>query len=372
MHIQLEFLREMKYSWEECAAVLMVSRTTLWRRAQELGISRAAFSNISDTELDSVVERIAHQAPSCGVIMVWGQLRSYGVNVPRRRVRESLLRVSPRGVQQRRTTTISRRTYSVPSSNALWHIDGQHSLVRWRIVIHGGIDGYSRKVVYLRASSNNRASTVLELFLHATRHSGWPSRVRSDMGGENIEVARVMIAARGLGRSSHIAGKSVHNQRIERLWRDTFRCVSHIYYSMFYEMEDSCLLNPTNEIDLFCLQYVFIPRLNIQLEKFLDSWNNHPLRTENGLSPLQLWTRGLCLADSSVIEQPPGDFGIEYGERGDPFDLGSISVPESCIQLSDAQVEELNTYHPPLSQSDYFGLDTYIAVRETVSHMVPG
>ena len=76
MHIQLEFLWEMKYSWEECAAVLMVSRTTLWRRAQELGISRAAFSNISDTELDSVVERIAHQAPSCGVIMVWGQLRS--------------------------------------------------------------------------------------------------------------------------------------------------------------------------------------------------------------------------------------------------------------------------------------------------------
>ena len=75
-------------------------------------------------------------------------------------MRESLLRVSPRGVQQHKTTTISHRTYSVPSSNALWHIDGQHSLVRWRIVIHGGIDGYSRKVVYLHASSNNRASTV--------------------------------------------------------------------------------------------------------------------------------------------------------------------------------------------------------------------
>ena len=62
MHIQLEFLREMKYSWEECAAVLMVSRTTLWRRAQELGISRAAFSNISDTELNSVVLHTKLQA----------------------------------------------------------------------------------------------------------------------------------------------------------------------------------------------------------------------------------------------------------------------------------------------------------------------
>ena len=57
---------------------------------------------------------------------------------------------------------------------------------------------------------------------------------------------------------------------------------------------------------------------------------------------------------------------MESGET--LLNLGSVSVPESCIQLSDAQVEEINTYHPPLSQSDYFGLDTYIAV----SHMVPG
>ena len=51
--------------------------------------------------------------------------------------------------------------------------------------------------------------------------------------------------------------------------------------------------------------------LGISRAAFSTSWNNHPLRTENGLSPLQLWTRGLCLADSSVVEQPPGDFGIE-------------------------------------------------------------
>lgn len=38
---------------------------------------------------------------------------------------------------------------------------------RWRIVVHGGIDGYSCIPVYLHASDNNQASTVLRLFLEA-------------------------------------------------------------------------------------------------------------------------------------------------------------------------------------------------------------
>lgn len=29
----------MKFSWSKCADILMMSRTTLWRRAVELGIS---------------------------------------------------------------------------------------------------------------------------------------------------------------------------------------------------------------------------------------------------------------------------------------------------------------------------------------------
>ena len=40
-------------SWQDCADTLLVSRTTLWRRALELGIT--TMSEISDLELDSVV-----------------------------------------------------------------------------------------------------------------------------------------------------------------------------------------------------------------------------------------------------------------------------------------------------------------------------
>lgn len=58
------------------------------------------------------------------------------------------------------------------------HIDGDHKLIEpYRIVIHGGIDSFSRSVVYLHASTNNRASTVLALFRQAISYYNFPSRV---------------------------------------------------------------------------------------------------------------------------------------------------------------------------------------------------
>ncbi len=70
--------------------------------------------------------------------------------------------------------------YSVPAPNSLWHLDGYHKLIRWGLVIHGGIDGYSRLITYPRVSTNNRSGTVLKCFLEAVHEYGLPSRVRSD------------------------------------------------------------------------------------------------------------------------------------------------------------------------------------------------
>ena len=113
-------------------------------------------------------------------------------------------------------------------ANSLWHIDGHHKLIRWRLVTHGGIDGYSRTIVYLRCSINKEGSTVLSLFTDSISKHGVPEQVQSDLGGENIQVWRYMVQH----HSSSLAvltGASTHNERIEHLWRDVYRCVCVLF-----------------------------------------------------------------------------------------------------------------------------------------------
>ena len=164
-------------------------------------------------------------------------------------------------------------------------------MVRWRFVIHGGINGFSRSVIYLTCADNNRATTVLSAFTNAVERFGLPNKVRTDCGGENVDVWRCMIEAHST-ETAVITGSSVHNERIERLWRDVFQCVVSRFYETFYELEAGQLLDPLNEVYSFCLHQVYLPRINRVLDEFAESWNNHSLSTERSFTPNQLFIQG--------------------------------------------------------------------------------
>uniref|UniRef100_A0A3B3DGH7 Uncharacterized LOC112153455 n=1 Tax=Oryzias melastigma TaxID=30732 RepID=A0A3B3DGH7_ORYME len=275
----------------EIARLCGVSIRTISRRLQQHGLSVSTmYSDVTDAELDSLVLELHRAHPQCGYRMMRAYLQTRGHRVQIARVRESLRRVDPQGTEFRSllNRTLHRRQYNVPAPNCLWHIDGNHKLIRWRLVIHGGIDGFSRLVVYLVPATNNRAATVLHAFHGAVRQFGVPSRVRSDKGRENVEVAHFMVQTQGENRNSHITGRSVHNQRIERLWKDVYTQVLDLFHSLFTEMEFTRMLNPDNEIHIYALHWVFLPLLQTHLKRFQQAWNFHSIRTENYQSPYQL------------------------------------------------------------------------------------
>ena len=59
-----------------------------------------------------------------------GHLLAEGIRVQQLRIRECQRRVDPGGVVLRRLTSINRRRYKVNGPLALWHIDGNHKLIR--------------------------------------------------------------------------------------------------------------------------------------------------------------------------------------------------------------------------------------------------
>jgi hypothetical protein len=58
-------------------------------------------------------------------------------------------------------------------------------------------------------------------------------------------------------------------------------------------METKGVLDVDSNQDLFCLHIVATNLIQRSLQTFKDSWNCHPLRTENHRSPMQLYHDGL-------------------------------------------------------------------------------
>ena len=123
------------------------------------------------------------------------------------------------------------------------------------------MEGYSRRIVWLEAQNNKRAKTVRQIFLQALKwFKALPDHVRCDKGRENVGIMFLMYLYNQNRVSKPVlAGRSIHNTWIERLWRDVHRVVGSWFKNIFESLEHSGELDLDNSLDLWILYAIFLP-----------------------------------------------------------------------------------------------------------------
>ena len=166
----------------------------------------------------------------------------------------------------------------------------------------------------------------------------------------------------------------MHNQRIERSWVDVWNGATNLYYDLFHFLEQIGSLDVDNSSHVWALHYIFLPRLNRELQAFQQQWNNHGLRTEHHETPLQLFVgRSLELANSQLTamqdlfqrQEEPQCRLTEQSELDlSDWDESALALNASNVKcpLTPECLQELEQKVNPQEHSDELGMELYLKV----------
>ena len=318
-----------------------ISLRTLKYKLKCYGLKRKTSSsaNLFQRIDSAILKEIQGPGSMSGYRAIWHTLRlKYGIFVPRNMVMNRLREIDPVGTAERTAHRLRRRKYTSLGPNDCWHMDGYDKLKPFGFPIHGCIDGFSRKLIWLNfVPSNNDPFVIARLYLNQVINlGGCPKRVRSDRGSENIVVAAIQCFFRRHGSGpfssldAHIYGTSTGNQHQEAWWSFYRRSRSTWIINFFKDMVEAGELDTSDDLQKVCLRHCFGPLLQKDLDIVKTHWNTHYIRkshceTQAG-RPDELYCLAdmfnkenqLCLCDEKDIEEM-----VEYVDNVNEADPSS-------------------------------------------------
>ena len=274
---------------------IQLSIRHLKRILARMGLRRRSLNSNFDAIVDRIEEELKGSGSTVGYRAMWQRLRvDYGLSTSKEFVRKALKVIDPEGVERRLRHRLRRRKYSAKGPNFVWHIDGYDKLKPYGLCIHGCIDGYSRRIMWLQvASTNNHPGVIASYFLNCVQEGGGTARVvRADNGTENVRVAAIQRCFRHEASDdfsadkSFLYGKSVSNQRIEAWWGQLRKGCTDWWITHFKDLRDRGLYCDSNVVHSECLQFCYMAIIQEELNKASKLWNLHRIRpSKNDSSP---------------------------------------------------------------------------------------
>lgn len=237
--------------------------------------------------LNAVREELSGSGNSIGYRQMHRRiLIDHSLVIDRETVRIILKHLDPAGVEHRSRQTFRRRSYYAKGPNYLWHLDGYDKLKPFGFPIHGCIDGFSRRILWLNVThSNNNPRVISSFYVSCIKEiKGVPRILRGDRGTENVNVAGLQRFFRResdddmAGNKSFLYGRSVSNQRIEAWWSFLRKSETGWWIRFFKDLADSGHFDNSDPIHLDCIRFSFTGLIQDELTRIARHWNLHKMR----------------------------------------------------------------------------------------------
>ena len=218
---------------------IVLCERQLKRRLSNMNLRRRQYDSLT-TAVHFIQGQLLRSGQLHGYRIMHAKCLQSGIRVRKEDVRLIMKALDPEGVELRSRGVIRRRNYFAKGPNYVWHVDGYDKLKPYGLCIHGSIDGYSRRIIWLNVyHTNNDPQLIGGYFLEAVEESGGcPTIVRADRGTENgrIQDFQELMRPSGPSESPYIEGKSTANQRIEAFWSYLRKEFAQFWMDFFKEL----------------------------------------------------------------------------------------------------------------------------------------
>lgn len=358
------------YTYAEIIEMLRVkdrvktSMSTLKRFFRSNRLYKRPLQNRRDEDLvlkQAISEELEGSSGNLGYRRMHRILLTKGLMCRREDVRRFLLELDPVGVNIRRKHRLRRRKYRSRGPGYVWHIDGHDKIKPYGFSIHGCIDGFSRKLIWLEVGPTNKEPDVIaRYYLNAVSLYGCPWILKADNGTEHSTIEPLHIALRSLDTdedtalSSFSYTTSPQNQRIEAYWSILKKDKIGWWKHFFEDLTDLDMFT-NSPILKDCIRFCFLPLIRSDLNSIKNDWNVHLIAASNNntgprgrpntmfnlphlfdsenycseVDPIELADLYMCLKPSPVDVSPEFEEFATEVLAGTNFDVPSENVADA-------------------------------------------